>query len=107
MVCVAGAHFVYGIFRCQKTSTNDVVYQGQVYLNKVLLGQYTSTDGRFTGYTEYAKEFAEGLNKSPRKEKYEKIVLEDCRTSMKLTDVLPNTGEFGDHTSIYHIITEI
>uniref|UniRef100_A0A3B4GZZ0 Rano class II histocompatibility antigen, A beta chain-like n=1 Tax=Pundamilia nyererei TaxID=303518 RepID=A0A3B4GZZ0_9CICH len=58
------AYFGYGVIRCLFTSKDDVVYLAQVYLNKMLLGQYNSTLGKYVGYTEKTKEIADNLNKN-------------------------------------------
>lgn len=106
MVCVTGAQFgLVGVIRCQKTSTNDVVYLEQLYLNKVLLGQYNSTEGRFAAYKQYVKKFADDLNKNPATLKQEQMNVETCRNNIKLFDVVSKPGEFGDHTSISGQIT--
>uniref|UniRef100_A0A669CG12 Ig-like domain-containing protein n=1 Tax=Oreochromis niloticus TaxID=8128 RepID=A0A669CG12_ORENI len=36
--------------------SDDVVYLAQIYFNKVLMGQYNSTLGKYVGYTEKLKE---------------------------------------------------
>uniref|UniRef100_UPI0037E7A432 rano class II histocompatibility antigen, A beta chain-like isoform X2 n=1 Tax=Semicossyphus pulcher TaxID=241346 RepID=UPI0037E7A432 len=74
------ALFGYGLLRCQFTSPDDVVYLAQIFYNKVLLGGYNSTEGKYTGYTKKAKEFVDVLNKNPTFLKEEKINLEKCKT---------------------------
>ncbi|XP_023256574.1 H-2 class II histocompatibility antigen, E-S beta chain-like isoform X1 [Seriola lalandi dorsalis] len=78
----AGALFGYGVSRCLLTSTHEAVYLEQIYFNKVLLGQYNSTSGNFTGYTKIAKEVADDLNKNPSFLKQEQKNVETCKTKM-------------------------
>ncbi|XP_071325278.1 H-2 class II histocompatibility antigen, E-S beta chain-like [Trachinotus anak] len=78
----AGAFFGYGVSRCQLTTTHEVVYLEQIYCNKVLLGQYNSTSGKFIGYTEKTKELADDLNKNPSFLKQERKNEETCKTHM-------------------------
>uniref|UniRef100_A0A3B4GTU6 Rano class II histocompatibility antigen, A beta chain-like n=1 Tax=Pundamilia nyererei TaxID=303518 RepID=A0A3B4GTU6_9CICH len=76
------AYFGYGVIRCLFTSKDDVVYLAQVYLNKMLLGQYNSTLGKYVGYTEKTKEIADNLNKNKgflEHEKKNKEKWNDCR----------------------------
>ncbi|XP_028281088.1 uncharacterized protein LOC114448368 [Parambassis ranga] len=83
------AHFGYGLCRCQLTSTHDVVYLEQIYMNKVLLGEYNSTSGKFVGYTEKAKEITDELNRSQHFLKQEKKNEAKCRTYVALAYNLP------------------
>uniref|UniRef100_A0A671UPA8 Ig-like domain-containing protein n=1 Tax=Sparus aurata TaxID=8175 RepID=A0A671UPA8_SPAAU len=46
--------FGYIVGHCQFTSSDDLVYLAQVYFNKKLMGEYNSTVGKYTGYTEKA-----------------------------------------------------
>uniref|UniRef100_A0A3Q4MPU2 DLA class II histocompatibility antigen, DR-1 beta chain-like n=1 Tax=Neolamprologus brichardi TaxID=32507 RepID=A0A3Q4MPU2_NEOBR len=62
----------------------DVVYLAQVYLNKMLLGQYNSTLGKYVGYTEKTKEIADNLNKNKGFLEHEKKNKEKCRTNIPL-----------------------
>ncbi|KAK2844560.1 hypothetical protein Q5P01_011219 [Channa striata] len=78
----ADAVFGYSLIRCQLTSTNDVVYLIQIYYNKVLLGQYNSTAGNFSSYTENTKEIVDSLNKNPTFLKKERKNEETCRTNI-------------------------
>uniref|UniRef100_A0A671UNG8 Ig-like domain-containing protein n=1 Tax=Sparus aurata TaxID=8175 RepID=A0A671UNG8_SPAAU len=64
--------FGYIVGHCQFTSSDDLVYLAQVYFNKKLMGEYNSTVGKYTGYTEKASEIADGLNKNPKMLKQEK-----------------------------------
>lgn len=94
LLCVSGASFGYGLIRCQLTSTQDVVYLEQIYFNKVLIGQYNSTSGNFTGYTKNTKELADQLNKFPTYLAQERKNVESCRTNVHLmTDTLLS-GDF-------------
>ncbi|XP_075965747.1 DLA class II histocompatibility antigen, DR-1 beta chain-like [Anarhichas minor] len=68
----ADALFGHFLVRCQFTSLEDVVYVEQYYINKFLLIQYNSTLGKYTGYTERARDVADGLNKSPNLKKQRK-----------------------------------
>ncbi|XP_029360663.1 rano class II histocompatibility antigen, A beta chain-like [Echeneis naucrates] len=76
----AGALFGYGVSRCQLTSTNESVYLEQFYINKMFLGQYNSTSGKFSGSTEKMKEIADKLNKNPSIMNDEKRNLDKCKT---------------------------
>ncbi|XP_026200420.1 H-2 class II histocompatibility antigen, E-S beta chain-like [Anabas testudineus] len=90
----AGALFFYGLIRCQLTSTQDVIYLEQLYFNKVLLGQYSSTLGNYTGYTEYAKEIADQLNKIPAFLEQERKNEETCRqNTIVFSDVFSKAVE--------------
>ncbi|XP_006801538.2 rano class II histocompatibility antigen, A beta chain-like [Neolamprologus brichardi] len=85
----ADAYFGYGVIRCLFTSKDDVVYLAQVYLNKMLLGQYNSTLGKYVGYTEKTKEIADNLNKNKGFLEHEKKNKEKCRTNIPLVlDIL-------------------
>uniref|UniRef100_A0A673AS30 Rano class II histocompatibility antigen, A beta chain-like n=1 Tax=Sphaeramia orbicularis TaxID=375764 RepID=A0A673AS30_9TELE len=55
----------HGMARCQFTSPDghDAVFLEQVYINKLLMGQYNSTTGKLVGYTERMKELADDFNK--------------------------------------------
>uniref|UniRef100_A0A3B4GVK2 Rano class II histocompatibility antigen, A beta chain-like n=1 Tax=Pundamilia nyererei TaxID=303518 RepID=A0A3B4GVK2_9CICH len=88
------AYFGYGVIRCLFTSKDDVVYLAQVYLNKMLLGQYNSTLGKYVGYTEKTKEIADNLNKNKGFLEHEKKNKEKCRTNIPLVlDILSRPGE--------------
>ncbi|XP_038567426.1 H-2 class II histocompatibility antigen, E-S beta chain-like isoform X2 [Micropterus salmoides] len=80
----ADALFGYCLMRWQFTSSDDCVYLGQIYFNKVLLGQYNSTLGKFIGYTKKTKEIADGLNKNPAYLEQEKQNLERCKTYISM-----------------------
>uniref|UniRef100_A0A669EMM4 DLA class II histocompatibility antigen, DR-1 beta chain n=1 Tax=Oreochromis niloticus TaxID=8128 RepID=A0A669EMM4_ORENI len=85
----ADAYFGYGVVRCLFTSKDDVVYLAQVYLNKMLLGQYNSSLGKYVGYTEKTKEIADNLNKNKGFLEHEKKNKEKCRTNIPLVlDIL-------------------
>ncbi|XP_008297762.1 H-2 class II histocompatibility antigen, E-S beta chain-like [Stegastes partitus] len=75
----ADAVFAHGVLRCLFTSTEDVLYLEQIYFNKLLLGQYNSTLGKYTGYTEKAHEKAEALNKDKKALDQEKIKFLICK----------------------------
>lgn len=99
--CITGAHYGYGLYRCQFTSTHDVVYLEQIYINKVLLGQYNSTSGQCVGYTEKAKEIADDLNRSQHFLKLQKENEAKCRTYVALALNLPtDTGDLTVKTLI-------
>ncbi|XP_054477425.1 DLA class II histocompatibility antigen, DR-1 beta chain-like [Anoplopoma fimbria] len=90
----AGALFGLGLLRCQFTSLDDSVYVEQYYFNKKLLLQYNSTLRKFTGYTEKARDVADGLNKSPAIMESEKKNEEKCKSHLPLVfDVLFKTVE--------------
>ncbi|KAL3980763.1 urotensin 2 receptor [Sarotherodon galilaeus] len=78
------AYFGYGLIRCLFTSKDDVVYLAQIYFNKVLMGQYNSTLGKYVGYTEKLKEVADELNKNERFLEQEKKNEQKCRTNIPL-----------------------
>ncbi|XP_061572803.1 class II histocompatibility antigen, B-L beta chain-like [Cololabis saira] len=77
------ALYGYAVVRCQFTSTRDLVYLEQFYFNKVLLGQYNSTLGKYVGYSKKAKEIADDLNKSLRILAQAKKNEEKCRDNIK------------------------
>ncbi|XP_070822311.1 rano class II histocompatibility antigen, A beta chain-like [Chaetodon trifascialis] len=76
----AGALFGYGLLRCQLISSDNIVYLEQVYFNKVLLVQYNSTLGQYTGYTRQTKEIADDLNKNHAFLTQERKNEEKCKT---------------------------
>ncbi|XP_073341042.1 H-2 class II histocompatibility antigen, E-S beta chain-like [Pagrus major] len=80
----ADALFGYIVGRCQFTSSDDLVYLAQVYFNKVFLGQYNSTLGKYTGYTEKAKEITDGFNKNHKMLEQEKKNYNKCKTYIPL-----------------------
>uniref|UniRef100_A0A3B4H104 Rano class II histocompatibility antigen, A beta chain-like n=1 Tax=Pundamilia nyererei TaxID=303518 RepID=A0A3B4H104_9CICH len=64
-----------------------------IYLNKMLLGQYNSTLGKYVGYTEKTKEIADNLNKNKGFLEHEKKNKEKCRTNIPLVlDILSRPG---------------
>ncbi|XP_035500447.1 H-2 class II histocompatibility antigen, E-S beta chain isoform X1 [Scophthalmus maximus] len=81
---MADAFFIYGLIRCQFTSTQDVVYLEQIYFNKKLIGQYNSSLGKFVGYKKYTKKVADNLNKNPSMLKQERKNEEKCRIHVPL-----------------------
>ncbi|KAM4601500.1 H-2 class II histocompatibility antigen, E-S beta chain-like [Polymixia lowei] len=88
--------FAHGVVRCQYSSRDghDAVYIEQYYFNKMLLVQYNSTLGNFTGYTEKGKEIADALNKNPHFLEQEKKKMErNCRSyiSEMYTNILDKT----------------
>lgn len=97
---VTDALFGYCLMRWQFTSSDDCVYLGQIYFNKVLLGQYNSTLGKFIGYTKKTKEIADGLNKNPAYLEQEKQNLERCKTyiSMASDNLLKPGDVFGNRS---------
>ncbi|XP_044214442.1 H-2 class II histocompatibility antigen, E-S beta chain-like [Thunnus albacares] len=80
------AFYAHGLVRCQFASSDghDAVYLEQIYFNKVFLAQYNSTLGKYVGYTEKAKEIADGLNKNEAFLKQERKNTESCKTSIPL-----------------------
>ncbi|KAM8734290.1 H-2 class II histocompatibility antigen, E-S beta chain-like isoform 1-T1 [Acanthopagrus schlegelii] len=78
------ALFGYIVGHCQFTSSDDLVYLAQVYFNKKLMGEYNSTAGKYTGYTEKASEIADGFNKNPKMLEQEKKNYEECKTFIPL-----------------------
>ncbi|XP_076593446.1 H-2 class II histocompatibility antigen, E-S beta chain-like [Chaetodon auriga] len=78
----AGALFGYGLLCCQFISSDNIVYLEQVYFNKVLLLQYNSTLGKYTGYTRQTKEIADDLNKNHAFLTQEKKNEEMCKTHL-------------------------
>lgn len=92
---VTDALFGYIVGHCQFTSSDDLVYLAQVYFNKKLMGEYNSTVGKYTGYTEKASEIADGLNKNPKMLKQEKKNYEECKTFIPfILDLYSKTGDF-------------
>uniref|UniRef100_A0A667XGT8 Ig-like domain-containing protein n=1 Tax=Myripristis murdjan TaxID=586833 RepID=A0A667XGT8_9TELE len=81
------ALFLHVLLRCQVYSGDghDAVYLEQLYFNKLLLGQYNSTLGKFTGYTEFSKPIADSLNNSTRiMEQERKNTWRNCRDYVQL-----------------------
>uniref|UniRef100_A0A3Q3FK52 HLA class II histocompatibility antigen, DQ beta 2 chain-like n=1 Tax=Labrus bergylta TaxID=56723 RepID=A0A3Q3FK52_9LABR len=70
------ALYANALLNCVFTSTNDVVYLGQLFINKVLWGEYNSTVGKYVGFTEKGRQIAEEVNKNPSFLKQEKKNLE-------------------------------
>uniref|UniRef100_A0A8C4I989 Ig-like domain-containing protein n=1 Tax=Dicentrarchus labrax TaxID=13489 RepID=A0A8C4I989_DICLA len=64
LLSVTDAIFGYAVIHCQFTASHDHFYLEQIFFNKVLLGQYNSTLGKYVGFTEKAQEVAEALNKN-------------------------------------------
>uniref|UniRef100_A0A3P9B527 Ig-like domain-containing protein n=1 Tax=Maylandia zebra TaxID=106582 RepID=A0A3P9B527_9CICH len=63
------------------------------YVNKMLLGQYNSTLGKYVGYTKKTKEIADNLNKNKGFLEHEKKNKEKCRTNIPLVlDILSRPG---------------
>ncbi|CAN9514230.1 unnamed protein product [Ophioblennius macclurei] len=60
----ADSYFGYGLIRCQFNATRDIIYLEQIFFNKVFLGEFNSTVGKYVGYTDKARKIAEELNKS-------------------------------------------
>nr|XP_020462827.1 rano class II histocompatibility antigen, A beta chain-like isoform X2 [Monopterus albus] len=90
----ADALFGYALLRCQFTSTREVVYVEQLYFKKVLLLQYNSTLGNFTGYTDKTKKIADYLNKDQAFLKDEKRNEESCKSFVPIaTDILSRPVE--------------
>ncbi|XP_041843018.1 H-2 class II histocompatibility antigen, E-S beta chain-like [Melanotaenia boesemani] len=83
VISSAHAMYGYGLLRCQYTSAHELVYLEQIYFNKVLLVQYNSTVGKYTGYTEKSKEIADDLNKSQSFLEQEKKNFEKCRAHLQ------------------------
>ncbi|XP_074539292.1 rano class II histocompatibility antigen, A beta chain-like [Halichoeres trimaculatus] len=81
----AGASlFGCGLLRCLYTSSDDAVYLAQIFINKVLWGDYNSTVGKYTGYTQKAKDLVDELNKNPSFLKQEEKNLEECKANIPL-----------------------
>ncbi|XP_060906585.1 rano class II histocompatibility antigen, A beta chain-like [Labrus mixtus] len=80
----AEALFVNALLNCMFTSTNDVVYLGQLFFNKVLWGEYNSTVGKYVGFTEKGRQIAKELNKNPSFLREEKKNLEKCKTHVPM-----------------------
>lgn len=78
------ALFACGLLRCLFSPSDDVVYLAQIFFNKVLWGDYNSTVGKYTGYTEKAKIFLDELNKNPSFLKQEKKNFEKCKANIPL-----------------------
>ncbi|XP_068998937.1 DLA class II histocompatibility antigen, DR-1 beta chain-like [Embiotoca jacksoni] len=90
----ASALYGYALIRCQFTSPHDYVYLEQIYFNKVLLGQYNSTLGKYIGYTDKGKEVADELNKSKGFLEQEKKNAEKCKSNLpQIFDLLSKTAE--------------
>uniref|UniRef100_A0A3B3VCQ0 H-2 class II histocompatibility antigen, E-S beta chain-like n=1 Tax=Poecilia latipinna TaxID=48699 RepID=A0A3B3VCQ0_9TELE len=62
-----GAYYLYVMERCQFSSSDghDAVLLDQFYYNKILEGQYNSTVGKVTAYTEKGEVYAIILNNDP------------------------------------------
>ncbi|XP_029306745.1 DLA class II histocompatibility antigen, DR-1 beta chain-like [Cottoperca gobio] len=80
----ADALFGHGVFRCQFTSTEDIVYLLQLYVNKLLLIEYNSTLGKYAGYTEKAKKIADAINLNSSILRQEKKNEMKCKTQFPL-----------------------
>ncbi|KAM6935394.1 DLA class II histocompatibility antigen, DR-1 beta chain-like [Lycodopsis pacificus] len=90
----ADSLFGHYLVHCQFTSLEDVVYVEQFYINKLLLIQYNSTLGNFTGYTEKTRDIAAGLNKSPETLRQIKRNEEKCKSQIPFVlDLLLKTVE--------------
>ncbi|XP_030605002.1 HLA class II histocompatibility antigen, DQ beta 2 chain-like [Archocentrus centrarchus] len=90
----ADASFGYGLLRCLFTSKEDVVYLAQIYFNKMLLGQYNSTLGKYVGYTEKTKAVTDQLNKDKSFLEEEKKNEKLCRSNVPVVfDVLSRPVE--------------
>lgn len=70
------------------------VYLVQIYFNKVLQIQYSSTYWKYTGYTKKTKEIADGLNQSPALLKREEKNAEKCKSQVSLAfNILSKPGD--------------
>uniref|UniRef100_A0A3Q1EAB2 DLA class II histocompatibility antigen, DR-1 beta chain-like n=1 Tax=Acanthochromis polyacanthus TaxID=80966 RepID=A0A3Q1EAB2_9TELE len=78
----ANAFFGYVEVQCLYTSTKDVVYMEKVYINKLLMIQYNSTLGNYTGYTEKAKKLADEANKVESFREQAKKNLDRCKSNI-------------------------
>lgn len=60
----ADSYFGYGLIRCLFDSKREVEYLEQIFFNKVPLGEFNSTLGKYVGFNEKTQKIAEELNKS-------------------------------------------
>lgn len=93
----ADSLFVHTMTRCQFNSNegHDAVYLEQYYCDKIFMGQYNSTLGKFTGNTQKAKEIADAYNKNPVVMAQQRRIAEHCRSHISRTcDVFMKPGEF-------------
>lgn len=77
----AGYGYGYGFLRCQFQSEDghDTLYTAKIYINKHIVGSYNSTEEKYTGYTEKAKEITDGLNKNQHFLEQERKNLQKCK----------------------------
>ncbi|XP_059195104.1 H-2 class II histocompatibility antigen, E-S beta chain-like [Centropristis striata] len=89
----ADALFGYGLIYCQITFPNDMFYAEELYWNNVLQIQYNSNLGKYVGYTEKFKVFADLLNKNPISREAAKRNEEKCKASALVLDSLSKAVE--------------
>ncbi|XP_023118358.2 H-2 class II histocompatibility antigen, E-S beta chain-like [Amphiprion ocellaris] len=80
----ANAFFGYVVLQCLYTPTEDVVYMEKLYINKLLMAQYNSTLGNYTGYTEKMKEIADEVNKIKKFKEQAKKNWNKCKSNIPL-----------------------
>lgn len=94
------ALFGHALLRCQFTSSDgrDAVYLEQYHFNKILLLQYNSTVGKWTGFTKRTAGITEQLNKNPTLLKQLKKNTNTCITTVPLLhEFLLKPGDFHDN----------
>ncbi|XP_047453699.1 DLA class II histocompatibility antigen, DR-1 beta chain-like [Mugil cephalus] len=90
----AHAFFGYVLMRCQFTSNTDYLYLEQLFIDKLLLGQFNSSVGKYVGFTEKAKKLVEILNKDKGFMEQEKENEAKCKDHLSLmTDFVSKSVE--------------
>uniref|UniRef100_A0A8C6V7U5 Ig-like domain-containing protein n=1 Tax=Neogobius melanostomus TaxID=47308 RepID=A0A8C6V7U5_9GOBI len=89
------ALYGYGFMSCQFISEggHDALYTVEVYYNKQLFASYNSTEGKYRGYTERAKDITDGLNHNQHFLDQEKKNLELCRNGVSTLLTTLETAE--------------
>ncbi|XP_022051680.2 rano class II histocompatibility antigen, A beta chain-like isoform X2 [Acanthochromis polyacanthus] len=80
----ANAFFGYVEVQCLYTSTRDVIYMEKLYINKLLMAEYNSTLGNYTGYTAKMKDLTDEANKVKKFKERAKKNLDECKSNIPL-----------------------
>ncbi|XP_061531272.1 H-2 class II histocompatibility antigen, E-S beta chain-like [Phycodurus eques] len=86
LVCLrADAQYIHALLQCQGTSSDgrDMILLLQIYYDKMLYLQYSSTSGNFSAETKTGKQIAKILNSHYLNNIKRKV--EDCKTWIKET----------------------
>ena len=90
---------------CQFSARNgsDALFLEKFYFNKMLIAQYSSATGKYTGYTDATKRYAEDANNHPAiMEQQRKNCYNNCFSRVSAGyDVLKVTGGYMSQVVTY------